>query len=116
MKRKHRRLAEKKLREISERAFQAYEKSLEIVTFLKYLGRVLTAGYEDWPVVADNLRKAREIFIWMKRILIREGAYPKVSGLFFKAVVHTMLIFGAETWVFTPRVERALSRFHHKVA
>ena len=50
----------------------------------------------------------------MSRILIREGADPKVSGHLFKALVQTMLLFGAETWVLTPRMERALSNFQHR--
>ena len=49
----------------------------------------------------------------MTRILIREGADPKVSGLLFKAVVHAVLLLGEETWVLTPRIERALSSFQH---
>ena len=31
-----------------------------------------------------------------------------MSGTFFKAVVQQVLLFGAETWVLTPRIERAL--------
>ena len=49
------------------------------------------------------------------RILSREGAEPKVLGHLFKAVVQAVLVFGAETWVLTPRPERALGRFQHRV-
>ena len=49
----------------------------------------------------------------MTRILIWEGANLKVSGLFVKAGVEAVLIFGAETWILTPRVERALNSFQH---
>ena len=52
----------------------------------------------------------------MTRIFIREGKYPKVSGNFFKAVVQGVLIFGSETWVLTPLMERDLSSFQHRVA
>ena len=41
----------------------------------------------------------------------REGATPRISGSFFKAVVQRVLLFGAETWVVTPKMERALSGF-----
>ena len=51
----------------------------------------------------------------MKRILVREGAYPRIWGLFFKAVVQAVLILGSETWVLTPRMERALGSFQHRV-
>ena len=50
-----RRLAEKELWEISERAFQAYGDTLDNVAVFKYMGKVITAGDEDWPVVAGIL-------------------------------------------------------------
>ena len=34
-------------------------------------------------------------------------------GEFFKAVVQHVLLFGAETWVLNPRIERALDSFMH---
>ena len=37
-------------------------------------------------------------------------------GNFFEAVVHQVLLFGAETWVVSPRMERALSAFIHGAA
>ena len=39
-----------------------------------------------------------------------------MSGNFFKAVVQQVLLFGAETWVVSPRMERALSVFIHGAA
>ena len=48
------------MRESMERAFEAYAEPLENVSAFKYLGRVMTAGYEDWPAVAGNLSKARK--------------------------------------------------------
>ena len=50
------------------------------------------------------------------RILRREGADPKVSGHFYKAVLKAVFLFGAKTWVLTPRMERALDSFQHRVA
>ena len=52
----------------------------------------------------------------MSRILIREVADPKVLGHFFKVVTQAVLMFGAETWVLTPRMEQALHSFKHRVA
>ena len=48
----------------------------------KYLGRVLTAGYDDWPAVAGNLGKARKSWGRLLRILSWEGGDLKVSGFF----------------------------------
>ena len=52
----------------------------------------------------------------MLRILSQEGADPKVSGHFFKAVVQVVLLLEAEIWVLTPRLKQSLSNFHHRVA
>ena len=85
-----------------ERAFQAYREPLDTVTLFKYLGRVLTAGGGDWSAVAGKLSNARKIWMRMTIILIQEGADPKVLGLLFKAVVQTVLLFGADMLVLTP--------------
>ena len=76
----------------------------------------MIAGDADWTEVADNLKKARKSWGWMSRFLSREVADPNISGHFFKAVVHVVLIFGAETWVLNPWMERALCRFNHRFA
>ena len=80
--RKRRRMAEADQRDSTERAFEAYRKPLETVTTFKYLGRVMTAGDDDWPAVAGNLVKARKIWGRLERILSREGADKRVSGNF----------------------------------
>ena len=51
--------------------------------------------YDYWTAVVGNLQKARKSWGRMSRILIREGAYPKVSGKFFKAVIQAVLLFEA---------------------
>ena len=114
--RKRRRMAEAELQDSTERAFEAYGKPLETVSTFKYLGLVMTAGYDDWPALAGNLVKARKSWRRLSRILIREGADKRVSGNFFKAMVQAMLLFGEETWVLTPRIEWALESFLHRDA
>ena len=86
------------------------------MTAIRYLGWVLTAEYDDWIAVIGNLGKARKSWGRLSRILRQEGADPKVSGNFYKAVSQAVLLFGAETWVLTPRMERALDSFQHRVA
>ena len=85
--RKRRRLAEAEIRESTERALEAYGEQLESVPRFTYLGRVMTAGDDDWPAVAGNLNKARRIWGRLQMILGREGATSRISGSFFKAVV-----------------------------
>ena len=87
-------------------AFEAYGKQLDAVPSFKYLGRIMTAGDHDWPVVAGNLVKAQMSWGRLTRILIREGAEKRTSETFFKAVVQQVLLLGTEAWVMTPRIER----------
>ena len=74
------------------------------------------AGDDDWLVVVGNHGKTRKIWGRLSRILIREGADLKVSGNFYKAVAQAVLLFGAETCVLTPKMERALYSFQNRVA
>ena len=71
----------------------------------------LTATDDDWPAVARNLHRARATWGRLARILGREGADPKVSRMFYIAVTHKVLLFGAESWVLTGKMEEALDAF-----
>ena len=102
---KRRRLAEAETWESMERAFEAYGAPVKNVTEFKYLGRVLTAGNDNCPEVVGNLGKARRSSGWSAWMLDTEGADPKVSRSFYTSVTQAVLIFGAETWVLTPRME-----------
>ena len=66
--------------------------------------------------MARNRRKARVTGGRLARILGREGADPKVSHNFYIAVTQQVLLFGAETWVLTKKMEAALNAFHGRVA
>ena len=89
---------------------------MRAVTEFRYLGRILTNTDDDWPEVARNLRKARVTWGSLARILGREGADPKVSRNLYIAVTQQVLLFGAETWVLTKRMEAALDAFQGRVA
>ena len=103
------------MRESSERAFEAYGEPIHNVSAFRYLGRVLTAGDDDWLLVVGNLGKAQKSWGRLSRILGREGEDPKVFGNFYKAVAQAVLLFGAETWVLTQRMEKALDIFLSRV-
>ena len=82
---------------------------------LKYLGILLSSADDDCPVVIRNLTKARAVWRRILKILSREGVRPRVSGFFFKASVQSVLLFGEETWVVTPRIGRVMGSFQHQV-
>ena len=102
-------------RNFTARYFSTYGCPLDMVTSFRYLGRVILAADDDWPVVVRNLSQARSVWRRMTRILIREGKVPRVSGLFFKAMVPVVLIFGSETLVVTPRMVKSLGGFQAQV-
>ena len=77
---------------------------------------MLTAGDDDWLPVVVNLGKARWSWGRLSRVLVREVADPKVSRTFYTAVAQAVLLFGAETWVLTPRMEKALDSFQSRLA
>ena len=72
-------------------------------------------AYNDWQAVVGILIKAWKSWERMTRILGREGANSRVSGVFLKAVVQAVLLFGSETWVMTPCMVQDLGSFQHGV-
>ena len=89
---------------------------MRAVTEFQYLGRVLTDTDDDWPAVAGNIWKARASWGRLARVLGREGADPKVSRTFYTAVTQQVLLFRAELWVLTKKMESALDAFQGRVA
>ena len=102
--------------EASERRFMVAGSELECVESFRYLGRPLSATDSDWLAIRRNLNRARQKWAMISRILSREGATPRVSGLFYKAVVQSVLLYGSETWVLDKAKLQALSGFHNRVA
>ena len=71
------------------------------VPVFKYLGRFVALDDVDTQA-ASNLKKARRVWARISNILRAENASPRVSGMFYKATVQSVLLFGAETWCLTP--------------
>ena len=112
---KQRQMAAEEEKAVTSRAFNAYWFPLGIVTYFRYLGRVILTSDDDWLEVIRNLGKAREVWKRMVRILSGVGARPHVYRFFFKDVVQSVLLFGAETWVMNPCMGWALRGFQDQV-
>ena len=97
-------LAAEEERAATSRAFSAYGHTLDMVPYFKYLGRGIYVADDDCPEVTRNMTKARSVWRRMAEILSREGARPRVSGFFFKENAQSVLLFGTEMWVVTPRM------------
>ena len=110
------RYAQSDSRRASEVVFTVNGEDLEQVSVFKYLGRPLSSSDSDWPAVYYNLKKARMRWMRVSRVLTREGADPRVCGMFYKAVVQSVLLYSCETWVITSQVLDVLKGFHNRVA
>jgi hypothetical protein len=96
--------AARKAREVT---FTIYGQSLRNVETFKYLGR---------PAVFRNISLARQKWARCSRILARDGPTATVSGMFFRVIVQTVLLFRSEMWVVTPTLLQSLESFHHAIA
>ena len=65
---------------------------------------------------SDQLYEGTEDVGFGDNALGWEGENMRVSGKIFKVVVQTVLIFGLEMWVISPRMRRSLVGFQHRVS
>ena len=114
--RKRQRHANEDIRRASEVVFTARGTPLESVQTFVYLGRPLSCFDNDWPALYRNVKKARQRWAMIAPVLAREGAKPRVSGMFYKAVVQSVLLFGSETWNLNSTMLKTLQGFHHRIA
>ena len=88
--------------------FTLEEQQLERVDDFCYLGRILLSNSSDWAALYKNLRKARQQWGKLVRVLKRDGASPRAFGMFYKAVVQSVLLYGVETWTLTDKMIKVL--------
>ena len=72
---------------------------------------------DDTQAVRGNLAKARRV--WARRIsrvLRAENSSARVCGMFYKATVQSVYLFGSKTWVLSPATLQRLEGFHVKAA
>ena len=82
----------------------------------KYLGRIVSEDDDDTPAIEANIKKAKAKWAMYKKLLTREHASRRVMGHFYKAIVQSILSYGAETWVITPKHMQKLRTFHRSCA
>ena len=77
---------------------------------------ILPALDDDWPLVVCNLRRVKQKWTQLTRVLRIEGVDAQTSGRIYLEVVQEVFLYGSETWVMKPRIGGDLVRFHHRVA
>jgi hypothetical protein len=85
---------------------------LDRVEVFKYLGRLIAHNDVDIQAMRLNLRKARGCWTWISLVLRAENAPPWTSGMFYKATVQMVLLYGSETWSLPPSSVKRLEGFH----
>ena len=94
--------------------FKVYGETLERVKEFKYLGRILREDDDDTACIINQVKRARQKWNAIARILKREGANARIMAKFYMAVVQAVLLYGAESWVITKRNWKRLESFHNR--
>ena len=74
----------------------------------KCLGVILDRSKDNWTAVIWKVEKSRRVWNRLGKMIQREGADPRVSAMFYQAVVQIVLLFGAETWFLSEAMYRNL--------
>ncbi len=82
----------------------------------KYLGWLILFNDADNQAIGSNLRKTRGCWSWVSCVLRAEYATPKTCGMFYKATMQAMLLYGSETWSLSPSSMKCLEGFHIRAA
>jgi hypothetical protein len=96
--------------------FTAYGKELERVEVFKNLGRLLAYDNSNAQAVRGNLKKARAVWLRLSCTIRSENASPHACGIFYKATVQLILLFGNKMWNLSPLSLKLLEGFHIRAA
>ena len=97
---------------VVERAFTAYGTELRRVEQFNYLGRTLVMDDCDSPVIRQNISRAHKVWGRVSKIIAKEFVPPAIAGMFYQAVITSVLLFASKTWVAPPHDLCALEGFH----
>jgi len=97
-------------------SFTTYGETLQTVRRFKYLGRIVLYDDNDTPAVRRNVKKARRTWGQFRKVLEKEEVPPRVAGMYYLAVVVSVLLYGSESWVVSPAVLKELEGFHVEAA
>jgi hypothetical protein len=83
----------------------------------KYLGRIVDDSDKDELAIDRNIQRARGIWARLVgKLLVREDANPIAMGIFYKVIVQSVLLYGAESWVITKSKMVQVRSFHRRCA
>ena len=87
---------------------------IERVHYFKYLGRIMTDNDSDTMCIDANIKKARQQWFSISKILKREGANAVCMARFYITVVQSVLLYGSESWSIDQKNMIKLQSFHNR--
>ena len=87
-------------------------KEIDRVRHFKYLGRTFTDNDSDTMCIMENIKKAKQRWNCIAKILKDEGANPRCMAKFYITIVQAVLLYGAESWCITKGDMNKLNSFH----
>ena len=100
----------------NEVVFTINGQQLDRVGEFNYLGRLMLWNNSDWPAMYRNIKKARQQWGKIVRVLKQEGATVRAFGRFYTAIVQSVLLYGVETWTIMDSMLQILTGFHQRAA
>ena len=81
----------------------------------RYLGTIVDSGLDDTVDAIHRTKAAAKVFGAMSSSIFRERHInPELKGATFKAFVLGILLYGAETWSLTAKIQRIVSSFYNR--
>ena len=87
---------------------------METVEEFRYLGSILTQDDNDTPTIIRQIKKSRQSWNGIARILRYEGANAITMAKFYLAVVQSILLYGADSWTINNRNWKRLESFRKR--
>ena len=98
------------------RTLTAYGEVLKSVWQFKYLGRIVSYDDNDTPAIRRNIKRTRRQWGQFRKVLEGESVPSCAAGMFYQAVVASVLLYGSKSWVVSPSAMRELESFHVEAA
>ena len=73
------------------------DEMVEGVTTFRYLVITIYQTYDCWLAVRSNIMRAKLLYERPGKLLLWEGADPRVAEMFYMSVIQAMLLYGSET-------------------
>ena len=99
-----------------QRTFTAYGESLYRVEVFKYLGRLVSYDDVDTQEIRGNFKKYQKKWARISKVLRAEHASPRVCGMFYRATVQLIFLYGSESWTVAPADLAMMEGFHGHAA